>query len=195
VRKLILYPLLFLLIFVISAFLRSGYESQSAFKKAEGIIASYGTKEALPELRQAIRWRTPFPFNAPADMAKEILFNCLESQDCEYKLEALRALREGISSSRSWLTINRDNLHLSELDKIEQEIIGERRVKLAFPPKYKPGIQILALIAFWGWIVSILFLIWRGFNAKGEANKKILFFSALSWIAFFILWLVMLRLA
>ena len=187
--------ILFLLIFILSAFLRSGYESQNAFKKAEQIIAVQGIKEALPELRQAIRWRTPFPFNSPSDKAKAILSKCLENLDCEYRLEALRALREGISASRSWLTINNDNLLLKELDNIEQDIIVMKRVKLAFPPQYNPALQILALIAFWGWVLSILMLIWKGFNEKGEVNKKVVMLSGLSWSVFFILWLVMLRLA
>jgi hypothetical protein len=53
-----------------------------------------------------------------------------------------------------------------------------------------PFWSVLVEIGFFGWIGSVIFTIWKGFNFFGEINTKKAFYGFIMFLLFFSLWVV-----
>jgi hypothetical protein len=172
---------------------RTLLESRSALRVAKHLEEESGLLSALPSYRESIRWRAPL--NPYAGQAIDHLASCALSEDCTEQLAALRALREGITASRSWLTRSADQALLTKLQSSEEALIGSSSVRELSSPQWNPFLQIAAQCALWGWLLGFLVFLIRGITREGGLNmhrgRPPLVFSVLSFAA----WLIFLAMA
>ncbi len=206
--KRVLVAIGLILALIAPLYLRAFYDSSENLSAARRYRASADYVNAIEYYRRAISWRAPFvgdAFRAAEELHKMSTENL---SDPVLKIRALRELRSGFYGSRSFLDqihptvfgdsewtilINRVERELGELTGYSNNI--DRYLVIGSDYQENQLLYVLTHAAFWGWIVSIFNLIWRGYSVDGEFQRPILTAQLGLTIAFFCLWLIALRLA
>lgn len=156
---------------------------------------------ASEEYRKAVSWSSPFNAYASKSLQK---FETLALEKLEghiYQREALRSLRAGLLSSRSFLRPEQEKKSES-LVRVEERLAeyqaperADGYVEVVGKPKIIFGWQILGQIFFFGWIGSALYVIFRGFNKDGEIIRTGIVRGVTSTALTFVGWLFCLSMA
>ncbi|MCB0319583.1 MAG: hypothetical protein KDD60_01580 [Bdellovibrionales bacterium] len=149
--------------------------------------------KAVPFLVEALRWRALG--STSSELAEELLLQCAKDAQCPNQLLAIRGLRQGITASRSILSVSHDGELLEMLQKIEQEIIGKSEVTLQKAPKWNVGYQLLGQVALWLWVGCVLASIWKGVDGSGEFRGRIFLKYVAGALVSFCAWVMCLSLA
>jgi hypothetical protein len=171
---------------VCALYARTLFEAWSklnAAERAEHFAAQH------EQLADALSWGGSF--NPFADRARENLERELAdgSLPTERRLSALAALRRGLASSRSFLSPHREALAALEVRERELLTAEAPALKLLRPPRIQYGYQALSQVGFWGWIASVLWLIFSAFAADGRVNLTRLPLPLAASASSFALWL------
>lgn len=195
-KKWLLKGILFLVLFIIPIVSRCYIESYVALSHAREALAHSHYREASGFYVIAARWRAPG--NIFALQAITELKELISSEKKEDQIFALSELRRSLFSSRSfYYPDSQQSRDIKEIDG-QLKALGARvdnPVVVVEPLKVSYSGQLLAQLGFWGWIVSLLMLVWRGFNADGRVSVKVVAFYGVLASVFFILWLFALRVA
>lgn len=166
-------------------YFRALWESSSKLSAARQALALGEVQPGVDLLGRSLSWSAPF--NPYAPEARALLLD-LESDETlapEIRDEAAKATREALMRSRSILAPH-DELVTQGLGTIV-------RPETVPAPNYL--VQVFAQIAFWGWVVSVVLLILRGFDAGGALiPAKALPFIGTAVFGY-LLWLIFLRFA
>lgn len=170
-KRPLLAALIFLVVLFVAGYGRSLYESRRALRDAiDRTAEENGFQKAIPFFIQALRWRAPL--NPYSYQAEQALRECAFNVECPQQLKALRALREGISGSRSWLTFLQDVFLLQTVDDRERSLIGSPPIEELYPPRWNPWFQLLACLGLIGWLASTTTFIWRHCSPDGTMNFR-----------------------
>ncbi len=181
-------------------YLRAGLESQRALEAAEHLRTAGRLLDAADQYRVAVRWYAP-GVEAP-ELALERLYDLTQHADAGSELSwvGLWAIVRGIKASGSWYVPERRREILRDVEaRIAVEL--QRRAPAGTPiretatPTVSYAGQLLAQIAFWGWIGCVLWAIWGGVTPEGELRRPIFAKRLLLALGLFAAWLGALAIA
>lgn len=196
--------LIFLLLLLAPLYFRCAYDAARNLELARSARNAGKDKEAIEYYRRSISWRAPFN-----TIAYETFLEChqyiLTLKDEHLKLDAFRELRSAYLGSRSFIdslpaTSNAEEETRAIMKGIDTEInalvpTAEKRDRhLTIGSTYKENylFQILAQIAFWGWVASTFIFIWRGFTVEGKFVREAAVLPAITVVGFYAAWLLLL---
>ncbi len=183
-------------LFSIPLFARALYESRAALEEGDAAAARFETRRAVEAYGRALRWRAPF--NDAARSAEEKLLTLSKAASGEDRIYALKELRKALFVSRSFYTAGSgEEKRISEINS-ELTALGARtvsKISVAEPFKLSYQYQIAAQGAFWGWVFSVLGLIYYGMTNEGKFKSRAALRFAGAAVFFFVGWLVALRFA
>lgn len=169
--------LLCLLLLICFLEIAVAYRAFSDLREVKSYCAA-GTRqyECLNGLVRAARWSSPFS-NLTLNVGASALNLLLSAKDLDVqqKTELLWKLRRSVYASRSFLRPEHENK--SELlQRIDQELKLAPDLKSRIDPGSEPNhfFQICAQIFFFAWIIGVIFVIWRGFDAQLRPQKQYL---------------------
>ncbi len=133
--------------------------------------------------RRALSWA----FLSKNELAAEFFGFC-SKLDATPQLHCLWELKAGAQGSRSIVWPR-----LEILDQVQAKISDlSPKPETYFESVHKPKVnftyQIFAQIGFWGWLVSVVYLIFNGFNAQGKLLNSAKKLFALV-VLFYLIWL------
>lgn len=195
-----LYLLMALAFFILPLYLRSIFDAKSYLDLGRTLRAQKNYPEAVQAFRKCVSWNSPF--NRYAVSCARDFYNMadLELEPGSLKLDAFRELRSGILNSRSMLSfnpevakiLNESDAKIAELS--QDQVPGVKIIQeVKLDPNYK--FQILSHFMFWGWIVSVVYLIFAAFSHEGKLLGKKFASHIIPVVIFYGLWLWALRLA
>jgi len=205
--RLILTIFVVIMVFLTPIYARSIIDARHFLKLGQEAYSQGDFNLAIDSYRRAIVWRSPF--NSAAKDAFEKLHELSNDSNLttEVRLDATRQLRSALYSSRSPLDQIYDSVgegrSLSEvrksLDKQILELTPNEQLsvpKFTLEPKSSPTFwqSVGVEIAFFGWVCSMLLLIWRGFDKRGSFNKRVLLPYGTPALGFYLMFLVILGL-
>jgi len=192
----VLTGLLLVFFFLLPLYARSLYESYTNLVDARTAVEKADVTNAVNYFARAIRWRGVF--NPFANQALESLLTFSENLPDAEKVVALKELRRALFASRSFYSAGAREDALVEKITTELERLGARKPS---PVKVEPLVQISyffqfsSQIGFWGWIISVLLLIFSGFTSEGKVIKRSAVVFSTFAIFFFVFWLISLSFA
>ena len=183
------FALIFL--FLLPLYGRCLYEARNGLSEGDDALSRSETKVAIDAYARAVRWRGVLnPFSHDAIKKLNSLSQSLSGEE---KIYALKEFRRALFVSRSFYTNEGEDQTLIAAVTGELEQLGARKksvVTVENPFVVSYGNQLVAQMAFWGWIGSVLLLVYRGFSAGGEAVKGKRGFLLLLSVGFFVAWVV-----
>lgn len=187
--------LLILFLFLLPLYGRCLYEAYLGLIEGNEALARSEARVAVDAYARAVRWRGVLnPFSHEAIEKLNSLTQSLAGED---KIYALKELRRALFVSRSFYTNGKEDQTLIATVTGELEQLGARKkssVVVENPFVVSYGNQLVAQMAFWGWIGSVLLLVYRGFTAEGAAVRGKRTFPLLLSVGFFVAWVVALSL-
>ncbi len=193
--KLALKSFSLLLLFLLPLYVRTIIEGRVQLRKADELFLKEQYSLAFSHYRSALHWWSPG--NIYANRAEVQLETFLGDKTKEKKdrIEAARALYEGLMASRNFL--HDDRLKREEVKDALYELSPESRPSYVRANRTEVlyHFQIVAQIGFWGWIFSIFSIIFYGFKPQGSPKWRPLLRGVFSGICFFLLWICALSVA
>ncbi|MBI4823399.1 MAG: hypothetical protein HY805_04105 [Nitrospirae bacterium] len=185
------------------------YLQRSHFLKAEEYYKASNYKLAIREYDTSMHFYVPFsPY---AEKARQRLWDMAKGFEKEDKNEwahmAYSSIRSSLYGVRSLFTpskkwIEKCDEKLADLNvrmllkegSIKIEDANSERAKHLYTLKVdrapKPLWTLLAALGFFGWLASVIFIIFRGFNKEGKVRRNALRKAVLTLMLFFLIWVV-----
>ena len=208
-KKYLIKGLFVILFFLVLVGGRSFHLQRSHFMAAEKYYTEANWKLAIREYDTAMHFYTPW--SSYIEKSAKKLWQIGEMFEKQGRLDwaniAYSSIRSSFYSSRSLYTpgklwINKCDEKIADLNV--KMLIKEGALKLeeADAEKMKhlyvmkvdrapgPFWSILVEIGFFGWIGSVVLIIFKGFSDNGKIHKKFALYSALSFLLSFTIWVV-----
>jgi len=208
-KKYLIKGLLVILFFLVLVAGRSFYLQKSHFMDAEKYYNEANWKLAIREYDTAMHFYTPWsPY---IEKSAEKLWQIGEMFETQGRFDwaniAYSSIRSSFYSSRSLYTpgkhwINRcddkiadlnvkmlikeGSLNLEEADAEKMKHLYVMKVDRAPGPFW----SILVEIGFFGWLGSVVLIIFKGFSDNGKMHKKFALYGVLSFLLSFSIWIV-----
>lgn len=197
----------FILIAVIGG--RVFYLQRSHFLKAEEHYKESNLKLAISEYDTAMHFY--LPFSPYIQKSAQRLWQMAEVFEREDKLEwahmAYSSIRSSFYGGRSLFTpgkkwIERCDEKLADLNirmllkegSIKPEDADSLMAKHLYTLKVdrapKPLWSLIVALGFFGWVASVIFIIFRGFDKQGRLSRNAFIRAVLFFILFFLIWVV-----
>ena len=208
-KKYLIKGLFVILLFLVLVGGRSFYLQKSHFIAAEKYYNEANWKLAIREYDTAMHFYTPWsPYiGKSANKLWQIgeMFETLGRFD--WANIAYSSIRSSFYSSRSLYTpgklwINKCDEKIAALNvkmlieegslNLEEADIEKRKQLYVMKVDRAPGPfwSILVEIGFFGWIGSVVLIIFKGFSDNGKIHKKFALYSVLSFLLSFTIWVV-----
>lgn len=185
------------------------YLQRSHFMKAEKYFAEANWKLAMREYNTAMHFYTPWPpyIKKSAKRLWQIGEMFEKQERLDWAHIAYSSIRSSFYAARSLYTPGKDWINKCD-DKIAdlnvRMLIEEGSIKPeeADTEKKKhlhvmrvnraPALfwSVLAEVGFLGWVVSVIFIIFKGFDDNGKLRKRFAFYGVLSFILTFAVWVM-----
>jgi len=205
--KIILVATMLIVIFLIMVWARVFYGSMQAYQKGESYLKEGQYIKAITFFDRSMHWYAPLnPYvQRSAQRLWEISKNARENGDNLLSLIAVRTIRQGFLSARSFYTpgkgwIEKCNFRIQELVMIEEGRNGRKKEGRLDNSVLKEGEEktpdviwsIVLLIGLFGWVGSVIAFIISGL--KVPQKRSLWGFSTFKWILlgtfFFGVWIV-----
>lgn len=199
--------IIFVLVLIIGA--RVFYLQRSHFMAAEKYYHEADYKLALREYDTAMHFYTPLsPYiQKSAERLWQIGEMFERQQRFDWANIAYSSIRSSFYASRSLYTPGKDWINRCEgkIADLNVKILlreGSIKPEEAETEKNKhlhvmkvdraplPSWSLLVELGFTGWIASVIFIIFKGFDDNGRMRKRAAFYGILSFILTFALWIV-----
>jgi hypothetical protein len=185
---LIVFPLLLLL----PLFIRAVWSVRVDLRAAREFVAAGNVDAALDSYRHVLAWALPgsAPLNDAAVESTQLIEKAI--LEPSLKLKAWNELKRGLYAGRSFLRPYRHDDELVE--RIETEILALQGARTPNDISYleKPtlhyGYQAFAGWSFIGWILSVVFLIWKGISPDGSLRRRYFIRYGSIAIVLYLLW-------
>jgi hypothetical protein len=207
-RKYLVKAVIFILLFLVLVWGRVFFLQRGHFLAAETYYHDADWKLAIREYDTAMHFYTPFsPYiQKSAERLWDIGETFEKQQRLDWAVVAYSSIRSAFYGSRSFYTPGHDWIVRCD-DKISgidvKILIKEGNVKPgeALQEKEKllyvmkvdkaPNIgwSVLAELTFFGWILSVIFIIFRGFDEDGRIKRKF-FYGSIYFVLTFTFWIV-----
>ena len=208
-KKYLIKGLFVILLFLVLVGGRTFYLQRSHFMAAEEYYTEANWKLAIREYDTAMHFYTPWsPYIEKSARKLWQIGEMFENQDrLDWANIAYSSIRSSFYSSRSlytpgklWINkcdekiadlnvkmlIKEGSLKLEEADAEKRKHLYVMKVDRAPDPFW----SILLEIGFFGWVGSVLFIIFKGFSDNGKIHKKFALYSVLSFLLSFTIWVV-----
>lgn len=208
-KKYLIKGLFVILLFLVLVGGRSFYLQRSHFMAAEKYYAEADWKLAIREYDSAMHFYTPWsPYIGKSAKKLWQIGEMFEKQGrLDWANIAYSSIRSSFYSSRSlytpgkfWINkcaekiadlnvkmlIKEGSLKLGEADAEKMKHLYVMKVDRAPGPFW----SILVEIGFFGWLGSVLLIIFKGFSDNGKIHKKFALYSVLSFLLSFTIWVV-----
>lgn len=201
--------MLLLFIFLLITGARIFYLQRSYFMAAEDYLSKNNFKLAMREYDNSMHFYTPFsPYIQRAAERLWQTGEMYEKQDrLDWAVMAYSSIRSSFYASRSLFTPGRDwikkcdekiaNLNVRILIRegsIKSEEAENEKKKFLHVLKIdsmpSPLWSFFMEAGFIGWVASVVFIIFKGFDDKGKIRSKFAFYGVLSFILCFAVWVV-----
>lgn len=185
------------------------YLQRSHYLKAERYYSEGNLKLAITEYDTSMHFYLPFsPYTEKSAQRLWSIGEMFEKEDkTEWAHMAYSSIRSSLYGVRSLFTpkkrwINRCDEKLADLNirillkegSIKPDDATKEREKYIYTLKVdrapKPLWSVLMAIGFIGWVTSIVFIIFKGFDKNSSGRLKPLLYGALSFIFFLSIWLI-----
>ena len=175
---------------------RTIWESRSNLLRARELRDSRATQDAIAVYRKAISFRSPFNNSAEA-ACQELFLLAISQSNPQVAIKALRELRSAIAGSRSFLdgfdSSSVYNRLLNSTDEKLSQLQGENgaaKFELINPAQVNFKYQFLVQLCFWGWVLSLIAMIWNGVSSEGVFKEKAFKLYLPVTVLFYICWLL-----
>ncbi len=185
------------------------YLQRSHFMDAEKYYSEANWKLAIREYDTAMHFYTPWsPYIQKSAERLWQIGEMFEKQDrLDWANIAYSSIRSSFYASRSLYTPGKDWINKCD-DKIAdlnvRILIKEGSIKpeeadaekkkhlyvLKVDRAPDPLWSVLVEVGFFGWVASIIFMIFKGFDDNGKIRKRFALYGALSFISAFALWII-----
>ncbi|MFA6056298.1 MAG: hypothetical protein WC769_13095 [Thermodesulfovibrionales bacterium] len=208
-KKYLVNGLFVLVIFLLIVGGRVFYLQKNHYIAAERYFSEANWKLAIREYDTAMHFYTPW--STYIDKSAKRLWQIGEMYERDGKLDwaniAYSSIRSSFYSSRSLFTPGRDWINkcddkiadlnvkmLIEDGSIKTEEADAEKKKHLYVMKVdrapNPVWSVLVEAGFFGWIASIIFLIFKGIDDTGKTRGRFALYGALSFIFSFAIWVV-----
>ncbi len=173
-------------VFLAMVWMRAFYGSMKTYDTGEKYFELGQFIQAITFFDRSIHWYTPYnPYvEKSAKKLWEIGERSQREADTKLALIAIRAIRGGFYSARSFYTPGKNWIRMSdrkihELEAIEsgQRKLHETTMRVSAgeesqeDPGPNPGWSVVVVLSFLGWVGSLLAFIPCAFGAKGEGKS------------------------
>ena len=208
-KRYLIKGLLVILLFLVLVGGRSFYLQRSHFMAAEKYYNEANWKLAIREYDTAMHFYTPWsPYIEKSARKLWQIGEMFEKQDrLDWANIAYSSIRSSFYSSRSLYTpgkfwINKCDEKIADLNvkmlikegSLKLEEADAEKMKHLYVMKVDrapgPFWSILVEIGFFGWLGSVLLIIFKGFSDNGKIHKKFALYSVLSFLLSFTIWVV-----
>lgn len=208
-KKYFIAVILLLFIFLLITGARVFYLQRSHFMAAEDYLSKNNFKLAMREYDNAMHFYTPLsPYVKRAAQRLWQTGEMYEKQDRpDWAVMAYSSIRSSFYASRSLFTPGRDWIKKCDekiADLTVKILIREGSIKpeeaenekkkflhvLQVDKMPSPLWSFFMEAGFIGWIASVIFIIFKGFDDKGKLKRRFAFYGALSFILCFAVWLM-----
>jgi hypothetical protein len=185
-----LYVVLIAAALILPMYIRTLCEAKARLQEGKEKTA-IAAEEALTPLRKSVSWDSPFnPYSKEAAALLRSIGSD-EARPAGLRINALRELVRGLSSSRSMLS-PRTGAEMKALETQIDRLAPHHAstLKLENPPadpNYR--VQLFAQFLFWGWVAAVLVTVMRGFSSDGSIKRCEALQGAVGIALFYILWL------
>lgn len=199
---------LVVIVFLAMVWMRAFYGSMKAYEEGEKYLEMDQFVEAITFFDRSIHWYTPYnPYvQKSAQRLWEIGERSRRNGDIKLALIALRAIRGGFYSARSfytpggnWIRMSEQKIYeLEEMEKAQKGLQDEAKMETSFGersqevPGPNPGWSVVVVLSFLGWVGSLLAFIPCVFEAKGEGKRR--WTRGAPWLGiaaiFYALWII-----
>jgi hypothetical protein len=208
-KKYLIKGLLVILLFLVLVGGRSFYLQKSHFMAAEKYYNEANWKLAIREYDTAMHFYTPWsPY---IEKSAEKLWQIGEMFENQGRLDwaniAYSSIRSSFYSSRSLYTpgkswINKCDNKIADLNVKMLIKEGSLNPENAYTEKLKhlyvmkidrapdPFWSILVEVGFFGWLGSVVLIIFKGFSDNGKMHRKFALYGVLSFLLSFSIWIV-----
>jgi hypothetical protein len=199
---------LIVVVFLAMVWMRAFYGSMKAYEEGEKYLEMDQFVQAITFFDRSIHWYTPYnPYvEKSAKRLWEVGERSRQDGDIKLALIALRAIRGGFYSARSfytpgknWIRMSEKKIHeLEKMEKAQKGLQDEAKMETAFGersqevPGPNPGWSVLVVLGFLGWVGAVIGLIWFSWTPlrKAEGYRSISILWGCLALIFFILWIV-----
>jgi hypothetical protein len=208
-KKYLVKGLIACILFIVLVWGKVVYMQRSHFLKAEEYYKAADWKLAIREYDDVMHAYSPWsPYiDKSADRLWDIGKMFEKGDKPDWALDAFSAIRSSFYASRSLFTPGKDWIARCENEIADLDVkmlIGEGNLKPedAVSEKAKllyvmradrapiPVWAVLVEASFFGWVASILFMIFRGFDDTGKLRFKPALLGAFFFIASFSVWVI-----
>ena len=208
-RKYLVKGMLFIFLFLLLTGARVLYLERAHFMAAEKFNAASNWKLAIREYDAALHFY--FPGSPYVDKSAERLWRIGEmfekAEKPEWAVLAYSSIRSSFYASRSLYTpgkewigrcddkiaaldvkilVNEGSLAPEQSEAEKEKLLYVMRINRAPAPAW----AFLAELGFLGWIVSVLFIIWKAFDERGKPVERQPLYGLVSFVLTFALWVV-----
>lgn len=185
------------------------YMQRSHFIKAEGYYRASQWKLAIREYDDVMHAYSPLsPYVEKSASRLWKIGKMFEKEDKSmWAVDAFSAIRSSFYASRSLYTpgkgwIEKCDYEIASLDvkmlikdgSIKPENAASEKAKLLYVMRVDrapaPGWTVAAEAGFFGWVVSVVFMIFRGFDEGGKLRSRQAVYGLLSFVMFFAVWVL-----
>lgn len=208
-KKYLIKGFLIVVIFSMLVGIRAFYLQRSHFMAAEKYYAESNWKLAIREYDISMHFYTPFSSYIEKSAQKLWLIGEMfeEQERLDWANIAYSSIRSSFYASRSLYTpgkswikkcdekisdlnvemlIRDGSLSPDESEKEKKKFLHAMTVDRAPAPFW----SVLAVLGFFGWAGSVLFIIFKGFNENGRINKRFSLYGVASFLCMFVVWVI-----
>ncbi|MEJ2697609.1 MAG: hypothetical protein P8013_13300 [Candidatus Sulfobium sp.] len=208
-KKYLIKGLLAFIVFIILVWGKVLYMQRSHFLKAEQYFAATEWKPAIREYDSVLHAYSPWsPYIGKSAERLWTMGKMFEKEGKpEWAVDAFSAIRSSFYASRSLYTPGKDWIEkcddeIAELDvqmliregSVKPEDAASEKARLLYTMKADrapaPGWSVVVEASFFGWVASVVFMIFGGFDEKGIMRARLAFYGFLGFILSFALWVV-----
>lgn len=177
---------------LLSLYFSVGDRGSAALEAARAAQADGDYSSMVDSYRQAVGWYRPWD-ETSLIAAQELFDYALALKEPEARADALWSLRRGLFGSRNVLVRLAGSKRADLLEQVDRELAqiilpNEDGKAFKLLKNYEPSFRflVLAQLLFWGWIVSVVSVLWVGFTAEGAIvlDRRSLFLGGLAVVCF-----------